>query len=678
MTRFLFLYNLTLKRMKLLAYIVLILQAASGYAQVSYQDLVPLQSRGEIPEFMRPDCRFLKFDQSQTPYLSTGKSTPDEIDAVFRSLASNGRIVYGEEVHAFCSSLLRNLLLQDSSLNQQIEIYPFKSSLASILNDGNSRIYISTALIARADKIEQLSFLIATQLYHIQAGSLLESVKLNRQPNLNSRLAQLDNYDSTAISKADSFAFSINERLNFDPYFLLEGLELLRFRNDPIEQVSVPANYFNSDLMTVPASLFERSNYRLEKRLPNPYSIKLLKREEELGKHFIGTARVEYLADNPYFELVRNLCTFQYVEDLLLENKPDEALYHLYILEKRGLDPQPIARLKAHSWLNIAQKRLYPVYKRTAVYRQLFDSPGSVFYLGLYRLTVEKNGAMALSLRMITDLARETNDPEIGLIRNYLIDLIRKSGEFHPDLFSKQPLATSTDGTSTKTPFYFYAISDLVSDPGFIELITGTKPVYETNEEPPIMLLVEPTAYLFHKKKFREEKTESKTKLLLECIENNSIYQEINTYTLVPDTVDKTAWTKQYNLRYAFNAFDRQMRNQSDYLRPVFPLNYKQLTELTADQPTHLLGIFHFENQYNLNIQGYHLIGIFGVPLPFVLTDLILGGNHCQFVSIVIDKTSGRVLSAENSKYRDPLTRPFIKNKVQHTFQTIFKSDSGL
>lgn len=657
--------------------VVVILQLTSGYAQVSYQDLVPLQSRGEIPELLQKNCRFMKFDQTQTPYLTTGKSTPGEMLSVFESLASNGRILYGEEVHTFCSSLLGDLLRQDSGLNRQIRIYPFKSSLATILNDGSSTIYISTSLIARADKIEQLSFLIAIQLYHLKAESVRERVKLNRQPNLNARLAQLDNYDSTAISKADSFALKLNEKLNFDPYFLLEGLELLRFRNDPIEQLSVPVTYFNSDQMLVPPTLFDKNSYRLVKELPGPNSLKLLKREEALSRSFIGTARVEYQPDNPYFEEVRNLCTFQYIEDLILENKPEEALYHLYILESRNPDMIPISRLKAHAWLNIAQKRLFPVYKRTLQYRQLFDSPSSVFYLGLYRMTVEKDAAMAIALRVITDLAKSTNDPEISHLRNYLIDLIQKSGEFHPERFSKQAYSPVLPNSNT-TPFYFYAISDLVTDPGFLDLITGTKPVYETSEEPQTMLLVEPTAYLFHKKKLHLEKTESKTALLQECIENNSISQEINAQTLLLDTTDKIGWTRLYNLRYAFNTLDRQLRNQSSYLRPVFPLNYKQLNGLTADKPDHLLGIFYFENQYNLNIQGYHLLGIFGVPLPFVLTDLILGGNHCQFISCVLDKTTGRLLFAENSKYRDPLTKPFIRNKVQYSFQAIFQSEPGL
>lgn len=663
--------------MKLLVFLVLILPIPAGYAQVSYRDLVPLQSRGSMPEFMRKACEFLKFDQSQTPYLTTGKSTPDEIQLVFESLASNGRILYGEEVHTFCSSLLQNLLRQDSTLDQGIEIYPFKSSLCTILNDGHAIIYISTALIARANKAEQLSFLIATQLYHLKNKSVPELVKLNRQPNLNTRLAQLDLYDSTTVYRADSFALKLNEKLNFDPSFLLEGLEILRFRNGPVEQVTVPSNYFNSDLMSVPTAFFERSNYRLEKRLPDPYSINILKREEELSKTFIGTTRVEYLSNNPHLEVVRNLCTFQYIEDLLLENKPDEALYHLYILETRDVDPEPIARLQAHSWLNITQRKLYPVYKRTTVYRQLFDAPSSVFYLGLYRLTSEKSAAIALSLRIITDLAKDSSNSEISLIRNHLIDLVQKSGEFHPDSFFKQPYPQAGKHSSD-APFYFYAISDLVSDPAFLDQITGIKPVYETNDEPQTMLLVQPTAYLFHKQKFKAKKTETKTRLLQECIENNSIYQEINTHTFTPDTANQTIRTNLYNLRYAFNAFDRQLRNQSDYLQPVFPLNYNQFSELTADNNERLLGIFHFENQYNLNIQGYHLLGLFGIPLPFMLTDLILGGNHCQFISMVIDKTTGRVLAAENSKYRDPLTKPFIKNKVQHTFQTIFKSDSGL
>ncbi|WP_300663172.1 hypothetical protein [Fluviicola sp.] len=670
--------------MKLFVCIVLILHVTLAHAQVSYENRIPLQSKGEMPDFIQTNCQFMKFDNSQTPYLTTGKSTPDEVQSVFGSLASNGRLVYGEEVHAFCSGLLRDLLQRDPKLDQSIEIYPFKSSLVSILNDGRSTIYISTALIARASKTEQLYFLIATQLYHLKNKSVLNPIKLNRYPNLNTRLSQLSNYDSLATSKADSFALKLNEELNLDPYFLIEGLNILRQKNDPIEQLEVPNDYFNSDLMTVPGVLFDRNSYRLEKELISPYSMQILDREEELGKLFIGTARVEYQLIRPDFEEVVNLCAFQYVEDLLLENKPEDALYHLFILENRDIDKRLIAKLKAHSWLTIVQKSLYPVYRKTVTVRRLYDSPSSVFYLGLYRLSSGKTASMALGLRIITDLAKDTSNPELGLIRNYLIDLIQKSREFNPNVFYKQSysevLANKYSGSQipVDSPFYAYALSDLVSDPEFINLITGAKPVYEPTEEPLTMLTVESTAFLFHKKKLKEEKTEEKTRLLTESIENNSIDHEVNTSSFTLDSTDKTALTQLYNLRYTFNTLDRQIRNQTNYLRTVFPLNFRQMKELSTNGNEHLLGIFHFENQYNLNIQGYHLTGIFIVPLPFVLTDLVLGGNHCQFISFIIDRQTGNVLFAENSKYRDPLTKPFIKNKIQHSFQTIFKTSSGL
>lgn len=670
--------------MKLLTCIALILNVALTYAQVAYENRIPLQSKGEIPAFIQQHCQFMKFDNSQTPYLTTGKSTPDEVQSVFESLASNGRLVYGEEVHAFCSGILHHLLQQDPELDQSIEIYPFKSSLVSILNDGQSKIYISTALIARADKAEQLYFLIATQLYHLKNNSVLNTIKLNRYPNLNSRLTQLSHYDSTATSKADSFALKLNEQLNLDPYFLIEGLSILRLKNNPIEQLVVPNDYFSSDLMTIPTALFDRNSYRLEKELISSYSMQILKREEELNKNFIGSARVEYQLNPPGFEEIVNLCAFQYVEDLLLENKPEDALYHLIILETRNLDKRLIATLKAHSWLTIVQKSLFPVYKKTVILKRLYDSPSSVFYLGLYRLNSEKAASIALGLRIITDLAKDTSNPELGLIRNYLVDLIRNSKQFNPGVYYKKSYSevladnTSDNHIPVDSPFYAYAISDLMSDPEFIDLVSGAKPVYKSTEEPQTMLTIESTAFLFHKKKLKVEKTEEKTRLLAECIENNAIYHEVAMNSLTPDTADKTALTRLYNLRYTFNTLDRQTRNQTNYQQTVFPLNFRKMNELSSNSNERLLSIFHFENQYNLNIQGYHLTGIFLIPLPFVLTDLVLGGNHCQFISFIVDKQTGKVLFAENSKYRDPLTKPFIKNKIQNLFQIIFKTSSDL
>ena len=96
------------------------------YAQLNADYLVPLKCSGEIPVSLRESCQFLLFDNTQTPYLSIGKTTDSEIQSVYKNLASTGKLLFGDVTHASCREILDRLIKADPEITQQVEIYAFK------------------------------------------------------------------------------------------------------------------------------------------------------------------------------------------------------------------------------------------------------------------------------------------------------------------------------------------------------------------------------------------------------------------------------------------------------------------------------------------------------------------------------------------------------------------------
>lgn len=639
-------------------------------AQINYDEYLPLKSSGEIPLSLREHCKFMLFDNTQTPYLSTGKTTEDEIRSVYNSLASTGKIVFGEDTHFYCEQLLNNLIASDPEIRQPVEIYLFKSSHPCALNDGKSIIYISTALVAHLDKADQLYFLIAQQLFHLKNKSQPEFMKLNRTSDYMERLKMVGTYAVETNSKADTYALERIASLKLNPLSALEVLDILGAEDRSVEEVEIPANYLSSELLQFPQALFDNSAYRFEKIVPSAEQLAFADRRKALEKSEllkVTPANTDLMISS--FPQIRNLCVFQYIEDLILENDPEKALYQILVMEQQPFSTQYLERLKVHAWITFVRKSAYPLLGKTTKKRMIQNNLSGKFYIALRRLNIHATETIAL--RTVTDLMKYSKDPELPMLRDYLIDLIREIGTFPISSFHASTFPEASKNTSgAPSSFYLYGISDLITDSSFVQRITGidSKPLASDFKS---LLAVDPLAYSFHKKQFKAEKTAGKTALLENTISDRAKESGLNVQFLKADTTAPSRWVDLYNLRSSYNRLHLQLSNQTQYKTAVFPLVLTSIHSLTKNYQTDAIGVFHFENQYNINPKGYHLTGLLLIPLPFVGTDLFLGGNHCQYISFVIDSKTGKLNYFENSKYRDPMTKFFIQNKVQSSFNRI-------
>lgn len=641
------------------------------YAQINAGSLVPLKCSGEIPVSLRESCQFLLFDNTQTPYLSIGKTTDSEIQSVYKNLASTGKILFGDVTHASCREILDRLVKADPEITGHVEIYAFKSSLPCILNDGKSTIYVSTALIAHTTKPEQLHFLIATQLFHIKHHSEPEFMKLNRVSDYTARLKMLGTYPPEIQAKSDLYALTSITRLKMNPQSAIDGLDILAAGDTVIEELPVPENQFSSKLFHFPQDYFDPSAYRFEKIFPTAEQLAIHDRKKVLQKNELMqiSSDVQPELKNDY-TILRNLCALQYIEDLIVTNDPEKALYHIMLMESKFPSLDYLRRMEVHAWMAFIRKSLYPTLGKTAPKRIIQNTQSGRFYIALRRLNT--HATEALALRIATDFTQESRDQELVLLRNELIDLIRENGSLPVASFKTYTFEEASQNKSeTPVSFYFYGLSDLMKDPEFVQQISNNPPTAQQSPDYHSLLAVDPVAYSFHKKQFKEEKTREKTGMLEQSVEQTGIEKNMQIQFLHADTSSMSKWVDLYNLRSCYSTLNLQLHNQTQYKTAVFPVNFHRISELTAQQQSDLIGLFHFENQYNVNPRGYHFTGLLVAPLPFMVADLFLGGNHCQYISFIIDSKTGKLIQFENSKYRDPLTKPFIRNKIQTSFNPL-------
>ncbi len=641
---------------------------SSYYSQVDYEAHVPLKSSGEIPSSLRESCKFMLFDNTQTPYLSIGKTTDSEIQSVYKNLASTGKLLFGDITHTSCKEILDRLVKADQEITQPLEIYAFKSSTPCILNDGKSTIYVSTALIAHTTKSEQLHFLIATQLFHIKNKSQPEFMKLNRTSDYTDRLKILGTYAADLQTKADLYALRSITKLQMNTQFAIEGLDILAAGDTVIEELPVPENYFSSQLFHFPQAFFDNSAYRFEKIIPASDQIAIRERKKMLQKNELMQSSFDLSTDlKNNFTFFQQICVLQYIEDLIIENDPEKALYHIMLMESKLPSMDYLKRMKVNAWVAFIQKSLYPILGKTTQKRIIQNAQSGNFYIALRRLNI--HATEALALRIATDLTKESNDKELVMLRNYLIDFIRENGSLPVTSFKTSTFEEAAQNKSEATvSFYLYGLSDLMKDPEFIQQITNSPSPVQQKITYHSLLAVNPVAYSFHKTHFKDDKTSIKTGTLKKSIEQTGNNENLQIHFLNADTSSMSKWIDLYNLRSSYNALNLQLYNQTQFKTSVFPVNFHRINELSSHQQSDLIGVFHFENQYNINPKGYHFTGLLVAPLPFMLADLFLGGNHCQYISFIIDSKTGKLIHFENSKYRDPLTKPFIQNKIQSSF----------
>lgn len=639
-----------------------VLLSVTGLRAQVYNDFVSIQSKGPMPESLVEHYYFSQYEGSQTPYLRIGKTRSYEVKTVYESLIRSGLIIYGEDVHQLCQDLLREIIHADSTQNNVPEIYPLKSGFVGLLNDGNNTIFIPTIVIAKLKNVEQLYFQIARQVYLVRSKEQPLKMKLNRTVTYDDRFRLMARYDDSVDYQADLYAKRCIEHLGLDIRKAAYSIDHM----DPDELIFDEFRPHDTTIVNgiiLPEKYLDAGTYRYGDQKISAASLKLQNRRKKILDK-IPFRTYEKSALEGDFRHARILCRLQSIEEFLIRNNPILALYTCALMEHTIGSNLYLARMKALSWVTLVQQQANYNLEILGTPFSIHEAPSASYFLAIYRLKHEEVKLLTLHqlfyyahqypeqreefLLMATNLLRIAQFAEGDAFNTYLLARIQKQ-----------------DYTYTgSTALCSLSFNTIVNNPIFQETIMRYREQDSLPFNTEMINLCYPETNLFKKQTYYLEKSAKQRNYIQEYLYHNDIG-----FLSMDSLRTKEDLTTSYNTKNLFLRIHQQTSQQTAHKYPVIPVNYFQLRTLVRESHYPIIGSVNLENQYNLNPQGYHLTSLFAIPLPFVITDYFLGGNHTRFFAYLFDSRTEHLTIYEASRYRDPMRKRFIENKLYSTLK---------
>jgi len=681
------------------------------------QEQIPIQSKGTMPHVISQHLQQLSPQQSLYPLITRGNVSDLEMSQLLIQFYNSGLVVYGDPITAYCQKEVDDLLLlKNSGFPQTVQLFTVKSNYAGIFSSGDSVVFITTGLLAQLTHSDQLRFFLLKQLLHIQLQHPIVSKNFASAKTYNDRIQLLCKYSQRHEELTDSLATVICIKNGFSVQEIPTCMDVIAYADLPFEDLYVPTNYFSSPLMYVPPSHFDVMDKKGVSPNENPYGIAdkdsiVSKRKVKLLA-LIKTIEVPVSNSNSTsnFIEIRNIARLQSVHEHIVQLEYAQALYAIFILEKTIGTSDYLNRMKSHAWLGLVRDSY--TNSTTRAKRPVIGSTQSES-VRFFRVLTKLNstGKAAFALRIISDLiaisSPETQE-ELTTVRSEIVQLLANSGRFPLNKFSTTPfdVAVNTipmtiadsvgnkydklaaERNQTKTiaidtnEFYFYGISDLIQDSTFVQSIrsNATKTI-RTPRTFTELLVVDPSITLYHKHTLNTEKTAKREASLEQSITEIGNIKQFTTSFTNPSSQTEEMTTIEYNERALYLSILNQLYYLNQYQEQTIPIDYQQIRQLKSHYKQDYLAITLFENHYRLNPKGYHFLSFMVAPLPFMIPDLIIGGNHSQFTMLYLNTLTGRIEQLDHENFRDPLTKQLIKGRIYNSlnnFQQLIINPAGI
>jgi len=254
---------------------------------------------------------------------------------------------------------------------------------------------------------------------------------------------------------------------------IFSTFDVLMYSYLPFDEVEVPLNYFTTDMMYVPKSLFPDKKYAIKAVEDyddsNSSHPNIKKRKEAVGVE-IGTFsnwenNKQFLGEDR-FTLVRTIARFESVRSDIIDANYGKSMYSVFLLEQEFPNSIYLKRMKAQIWLNLM---LYKSdNKATKTVSKTADFEGESAAIHFFLKKLNREGMMTMALRQIYDLHKAfPENEEISVIYTKLVKELTGDSKFKIESYSKKTFdQAATDFINTKTDTSKSGVKDTLSKPG--------------------------------------------------------------------------------------------------------------------------------------------------------------------------------------------------------------------
>lgn len=514
-----------------------------SFSQKDYADFKPLQSVGVMP----PDFKTYTSEKIETSTDGDieGVSRRDQKDFLkgiyygIDQIIHSGKVLYGDPISNYVENIGEKIIADDPSL-QGLRFYTLRSNVVNALSTKQGIVFVTEGLIAQLANEAQLAFIIAHEIAHYKRDHVVqgyvERIELQRnRVSGEKKIKELSQYSKDKEFEADSIGIALYHNAGYSKKSLYDVFDVLAYSYLPFDLAEVPKDYFNSDLMHVPESYFAEEVPEIstdksydDSKSSHPNIEARTSQLETIMDEYSKWGDIDYYFSQEDFLHVRTLARFESVRNDLYNFRYAEALYNILLLEKKYPNNLYLERCKGQAWAGLIMGKCDGHFFDHVVKPSLIQGDPHQVHFFLRKLT--KKQLLTVGLRHITDLKNKyPTDKEILAIYNYTVELLSTERLFKLSNYEEQTFeeavaefeasklaiekekdseidtevneelskydkikqksdktkASSSDDTFDDDEFYKYALSDLVNDTEFKNLLEKYKNIKEEKEKGP-------------------------------------------------------------------------------------------------------------------------------------------------------------------------------------------------
>ncbi len=735
-----------------LSLLLLFIFLAPLLSQVNFDEYTTLQSKGAIPNDFS-DQTFEKIEEGMTERRTEIGSAYQQREFLEKTgyaideLLHSGMVVYGDEASNYVSSIADKLLEGNPHLRSKLRFYTLKLNATNAFSTDQGIIFVTTGLISQLSSEAQLAFILAHEISHYTEQHVVETFtwkKNNRYGN--AWVDRMSVYSKDKEFSADNLAVDMYREAGYSKDEILSTFDVLLYSYLPFDEVAIGLDYFATDQLFLPDFLFPTKEYEIKadpdeddsySSHPNVSKRKnaVEKRMSEITKPW-GTT-VNSVGDKQFYTF-RNIARFETVRTDIMEANFGKALYSIYLLEQEFPTSTFLQRMKMHTWLGLYQYESHSRVSKTILRSKKMEGESACVHYFVRKLN--RKSLTTVALRNIYDIHQlYPEDIEMNAIYRYALGLLAQDDKFDLDDYSTMSFSQYTDSIETKQQmiandtlarndsvvappkpkkskydrikknnspnvieesvdslkYYYYGLSDLISDSSFLDEFASRKAeMAENDSEDEVdfknrrtsyrqksyddlkigsnnLIVVEPRVIDYGKGGIDLVKSEKLEGLFSEAINDAADMAGTEVHS-----VDKRNLTTQtYNSRSTLFGFFSQLVEDDD-IRP-FPLDYIQLREISNQYGTADVMFTMVDHTFrpDINYWGVALSAFIYPTLPFTLTLFIpiklMSGNQTNLTVLIMNVESGEFKTGNVFQFHERVSKHNIGSRMYSLFKHI-------
>lgn len=712
------------------------LVALSGFSQVDFNNYRPLLSNGVIPDdFTKPTYQKISDDKGTKREDLNSKREKIFLEGIHYSIDGilhSGLVVYGDEVSKYVNQVANNLLKNRTDLQSKLRFYTLKSNETNAFSTDQGIVFVTTGLIAQLTSEAQLALVLAHEICHYTEKHVLESYNLKLESrNYSKRIQELSKYSKEKEFEADVKGLELYQAAGYPKSEILPTFDVLMYSYLPFDEIEFPKDYLNTENLFIPISKFPTEKFPIkavEDEDDSKSSHPNIKRRKEKMQETISNYAQWGTNANPLslerFQEIRMICRFESVRTDLNDLKFGDALYSIFLLEKDYPNSIYLQRMKAKTWLGIAQHRLENSLSKHLL--KTSELEGEISTVHFFLKELKKEEVSTIALRIVYDLHKKfPNDREISAVYDRMIYTFASTDKIDVNSFSKMNYNealnkfNSKEDTVKTTPevktelskyekiqskknvedpnnfdesnYYLYALGDMIQQESFLKVYREKKEKIDekkkkedewdalSNSEKKKarkqknkevlqigesnLIVVEPIVYKIKKNEVDQIKSEKLAEVYIDAVKENAEDLDMNVTVLSTSTLVDQG-TSAYNERAILFNYLGQISENDDI--DVFPVDFDMLDEIKNNYGTDKVVFSLLEHRFEADNLGFAIVyGIFIPPILAISIPYILfNAPNTELNVVVMDLNKGQIVKANEYVFNNSLNKVSISAYV--------------